>query len=114
MAQILLNESDPIRHRLLQLRLEGSGHIVWSLGGVEEISDALGQAAIDIVILDMDEQSLGDLPQRFRDLGRAKLVLQTSNCDLRFDFRSWIADEVFCKGKDGANMMFAVKKVLHN
>ncbi len=114
MAQILLNESDPSRHRLLQIRLERSGHTVWALSGLQAISEALGQAAIDIVVLDMDEQSLDDLQQRFRDFWGVKLVLQTSSRDLRSDFRSWIADEIFCKGKHGENMMLAVKKVLHN
>lgn len=52
MAQILLNESDPIR--MLRARLERSGHIVWSLSGLEEITNILGQAAIDIMIVDME------------------------------------------------------------
>jgi len=30
MATILLNESDPVRHELLRLRLQRQGHKVWS------------------------------------------------------------------------------------
>lgn len=114
MAQILLNESDPIRRRMLQTRLERSGHIVCLLSGPEEITNILGQAAIDIMIVDMDEQSLDDLQKQFCDLKGVKLVLQASHCDLQFDFRSWIADDIFCKGEHGENMMLAIKKVLHN
>lgn len=45
MARILLNESDPIRYRMLQTRLEYSGHTVLSLGGLEEVANILGEAA---------------------------------------------------------------------
>ena len=114
MAQILLNESDPIRRRMLRARLERSGHIVWLLSGLEEITNILGQAAIDIMIVDMDEQSLDDLQEQFCDLKGVKLVLRASTCDLKFDFRTWIADDIFCKSKHGDNTMLAIKKVLHN
>lgn len=114
MARILLNESDPIRYRMLQTRLEYSGHTVLSLGGLEEVANILGEAAIDIMIVHMDEQSLDDLQEQFCNLKEVKLVLQANNCDLQFDFRSWIADDIFCKGEHGENMMLAIKKVLHN
>lgn len=114
MAQILLNESNPTRRRMLQTRLERSGHIVCLLSGLEEVTNILGQVAIDIVIVDMDEQSLDDLQEQFCDLKGVKLVLQANNCDLTFDFRSWIADDIFCKGKRGDNTLLAIERVLHN
>ncbi len=112
MARILLNESDPVRRRMLKTRIERNGHIVRSLKRPQEIGKISGETGIDIMIVDMDEQSLDDLSEEVSNLNGIKLLLQASRNDLRFDFRSWIADDVFCKSDRGENMMVAINKAL--
>ena len=70
MAYILLNETDPVRHHWLQTRLEHSGHKVRSLSKLEEIRDILQETSIDIMVLDMDKQSLDDIVAHTPNLPR--------------------------------------------
>lgn len=61
MATILLNESDPMRHELLRMRLQRQGLKVWSAHHLNDVIATLHNVTIDLMILDLDHQRLDDL-----------------------------------------------------
>ena len=112
MATILLNESDPLRHQLLRLRLQRQGHKVWSAHHLNDIIATLHDVVVDLMILDLDHHNLDEL-SAFADRWRGiKILFQASSPELLQDFRCWMADQFICKFHDGENVSRAVTQLL--
>jgi DNA-binding response OmpR family regulator len=112
MATILLNESDPLRHELLCLRLQRQGHKVWSAHHFNDIIATLHDVAVDLMILDLDHQRLDDLAA-FADRWKGiKILFQASSPALLQDFRCWMADQFVVKFHNGENISRAVAQLL--
>ncbi len=112
MATIILNESDPVRHELLRLRLQRQGHNVWSAQHLNDIIATLHDVAVDVMILDLDDQRLDELcgfASRWKGI---KIVFQASSTELLQDFRCWMADQFVFKFQDGENVSRAVMQLL--
>jgi len=112
MATILLNESDPVRHELLRLRLQRQGHKVWSAHHLNDIIATLHDVAVDLMILDLDYQDLDELSAFASRWKGIKILFQASATELRQDFRCWMADQFVCKFQDGENVSRAVAQLL--
>lgn len=112
MATILLNESDPLRHELLRMRLQRQGHKVWSASHLNDIIATLHDVAVDLMILDLDHQRLDDLAA-FADRWKGiKILFQASSPALLQDFRCWMADQFVVKFHNGENISRAVAQLL--
>lgn len=112
MATILLNESDPLRHELLRLRLQRQGHKVWSAHHLNDIIATLHDVAIDLMILDLDHQRLDDLAA-FADRWKGiKILFQANSLALLQDFRCWMADQFVVKFHNDENISRAVAQLL--
>jgi two-component SAPR family response regulator len=112
MAIILLNESDPLRHELLRMRLQRQGHKVWSAHHLNDIIATLHDVAVDLMILDLDHQRLDDLAA-FADRWKGiKILFQTSSPALLQDFRCWMADQFVVKFHNSENLARAVAQLL--
>lgn len=112
MATILLNESDPQRHKQLRSELQSQGHRVWSAQHLTEIIATLHDVAIDLMILDLDHQRLEELAafaERWRGI---KILFQSSSPGLMQDFRSWMADQFVYKDERGERLAHAVGQLL--
>ncbi len=112
MATILLNESDPQRHKQLRSELQSRGHRVWSAQHLTEIIATLHDVAIDLMILDLDHQRLEELAafaERWRGI---KILFQSSSPSLMQDFRSWMADQFVYKDEHGERLAHAVGQLL--
>jgi DNA-binding response OmpR family regulator len=114
MATILLNESDPVRHELLRLRLQRQGHKVWSAQHLNDIIATLHDVAVDLMILDLDDQSLDELCGFANRWKGIKIVFQASSMELLQDFRCWMADQFICKLQNGENVSRAVAQLLQS
>jgi len=112
MATILLNESDPVRHELLRLRLQRQGHKVWPARHLNDIIATLHDVAVDLMILDLDDQRLDDLCGFANRWKGIKIVFQASSTELLQDFRCWMADQVVFKFQNGENVSRAVAQLL--
>lgn len=112
MATILLNESDPVRHNLLRLRLQRQGHKVWSAQHLNDIIATLHDVAVDLMILDLDHQRLDELAAFANRWKGIKILFQASSTALLQDFRCWMADQVVFKFQNGENVSRAVKQLL--
>lgn len=111
MATILLNESDPVRHELLRLRLQRQGHKVWSANHLNEIIATLHDVAIDVMILDLDQHCLDDLVA-FADRWKGiKIVFQSSSMGPLQDFRLWMAEQIVYKFKNAENLSRVVTQL---
>ncbi|MCI0693782.1 hypothetical protein L0337_17465 [candidate division KSB1 bacterium] len=114
MATILLNESDPLRHELLRLRLQRQGHKVWSASHLNDIIATLHDVAVDLMILDLDHQRLEDLAA-FADRWKGiKILFQASSPALLQDFRCWMADQFVVKFHHSENLARAVAQLLQS
>ena len=114
MANILLNEFDQSRHKLLRSQLEHRGHQVLSVDDVNDIIATLKEVTIDLMILDLDNQSLDELIEFANRWKGIMIVFQTSCPVLKQDFRSWVADEVIRKCHNGENLLQAVVQLLQS
>lgn len=112
MATILLNESDPVRHNLLRLRLQRQGHKVWSAQHLNDIIATLHDVAVDLMILDLDHQRLDELSAFASRWKGIKIVFQASSTELLQDFRCWMADQFVFKFQNGENISRAVTQLL--
>jgi len=97
MATILLNESDPVRHELLRLRLQRQGHNVWSAQHLNDIIATLHDVAVDVMILDLDYQNLDELSAFANRWKGIRILFQASSTVLLQDFRCWMADQFIFK-----------------
>ncbi len=114
MASILLNESDPLRHELLRLRLQRQGHKAWSAHHLNDIIATLHDVAIDLMILDLDHQRLDDLAA-FADRWKGvKILFHASSPALLRDFRCWMADQFVVKFHQIENLSRAVAQLLQS
>jgi DNA-binding response OmpR family regulator len=114
MATILLNESDPLRHELLRMRLQRQGHKVWSASHLNDIIVTLHDVAVDLMILDLDHQRLDDLAA-FADRWKGiKILFQASSPALLRDFRCWMADQFVVKLYNGENILRVVTQLLQS
>ncbi len=114
MAVILLNEFDPDHHRLLRTKLEGRGYQVLSVNHINDIIATLKEVAIDLMILDLDNQNIDELIE-FANRWRGILILfQASYTEHMQDFRCWMADGFVCKCNNGENVMQAVVQLLQS
>jgi len=112
MATILLNESDPVRHELLRLRLQRQGHKVWSANHLNDIIATLHDVGIDLMILDLDQHNLDDLVA-FADRWKGiKILFQASSLHAMRDFRSWMAEQFVEKFKNAENFSRVVANLL--
>ena len=114
MATILLNESDPVRHELLRLRLQRQGHKVWPAHHLNDIIATLHDVAIDLMILDLDHQRLDDLAAFAGRWKGIKILFQASSPALLQDFRCWMAAQFVVKFYNGENILRAVAQLLQN
>jgi DNA-binding response OmpR family regulator len=112
MATILLNESDPMRHELLRMRLQRQGHKVWSAHHLNDIIATLHDVAIDLMILDLDHQRLDDLAAFAGRWKGIKILFQASSPAFLQDFRCWMADQFVVKFYNGENLSRAVAQLL--
>jgi len=112
MAKIVLNESNPARRNVLKKRLEGLGHTVWSTTEWDDITRISRSQPMDVIVVDMDNHSIDYLLQHATDFKGCKVLLQTTDDELRSDFRSWIADDIICKRPDNEGIITAVERAL--
>ena len=112
MATILLNESDPLRHEMLRLRLQRQGHKVWSAPHLNDIIATLHDVAVDVMILDLDHQRLDELSAFASRWKGIKIVFQASSTALLQDFRCWMADQFVFKFQNSENVLRAVAQLL--
>lgn len=112
MATIILNESDPGRHELLRLRLQRQGHKVWPAQHLNDIIATLHDVAVDLMILDLDHQSLDELSAFANRWKGIKILFQASSTALLQDFRCWMADQIVFKFQNGENVSRAVAQLL--
>lgn len=114
MATIILNESDPVRHELLRLRLRRQGHTVWSARHLNDIIATLHDVAVDLMILDLDHQRLDELSAFAKRWKGIKIIFQASSTALLQDFRCWMADQFILKFQNGENVSRAVAQLLQS
>jgi len=112
MATILLNESNPRRRAVLRTRLQRLGHMVWSANHLHDVVATLHDVAVDLMILDLDDQDLEALTAFAGRWQGIKIVFQASSMQLTQDFRSWMADQFVFKLQDPANLTQAVAQLL--
>jgi len=112
MATIILNESDPVRHELLRLRLQRQGHNVWSAQHLNDIIATLHDVAVDVMILDLDYQNLDELSAFANRWKGIRILFQASSTALLQDFRCWMADQFVFKFQGGENVSRAVAQLL--
>jgi len=112
MPNILLNESDASRQKLLRKRLREQGSHVWSLNRLHDAESRLGKRKFDLMILDLDAQRIDDITVLLEHCQKLPVLLQASGLDASLDFRCWIADELVEKIETGDNVVAAVKKLL--
>lgn len=111
-ANILLNEFDSIRHELLKSKLERHGYKVWSVKHLSDTISTLHDVTIDLMILDLDNQSIDEIIE-FADYWKGIFILfQSSRPEIKYDFRCWMADEFIYKCKSCENILQAVEKLL--
>lgn len=113
MAAILLTEMDPKLQAQIKTKLQKKGHKVWLAHQLSEIDTILKAAAIQLMIVDLDEKDLDLLTQVAGRWKGIKILFQASDSNLKQDFRTWIADEFICKSEDGENINRAVTQLLN-
>lgn len=112
MATILLNESDPLRHEELRSTLQQQGHRVWSARHLNDIIATLHDVAVDLMILDLDQQHVEELAafaERWRGI---KILFQSGSPAVMQDFRTWMADQFVCKEDRAEQLTNAVNQLL--
>ena len=110
MANILLNEFDPIRQESLLSSLELQDYQVWPVQNLHEIISTLEDISIDLIILDLDSLSLDKIVDFADRLSGIVIVFHASSNAPTEDFRCWIADEFILKGEKGENISTTVAK----
>ena len=110
MANILLNEFDPIRQESLLSSLELQDYQVWPVQNLNEIISTLEDISIDLIILDLDSLSLDKIVELADRLSGIVIVFHASSDAPTEDFRCWIADEFILKGEKGENISTTITK----
>ena len=109
---ILLNEFNPIRHKLLRSQLEGQGYRVRSASHLGEGLPILRDVAIDLMILDADRHKIDELVE-FAGRWKGALTLLQKKCpELNRDFRNWMECKLICKRENGENVVQAASDLL--
>lgn len=111
MANILLNEMDPVRHKLLKTRLENMGFTVWSVNHFHFKNSAYFNTEFDVMIFDLDTQRIDEIIQFARHWQGISILFQSSRLNFQLDFRNWFADKLIEKSRDGHNVVDAVQRL---
>ena len=112
MATILLNEIDPLRHEELRATLQQQGHRVWSAQHLNDIIATLHDVAVDLMILDLDQQRVEELAAFAERWRGVKILFQSSSPAVMQDFRTWMADQFVCKEARTEQLTDAVAQLL--
>ena len=60
MANILLNESNPERCKLIRYKLEAQGYSVSSVNRLDETLEKIHDSSFDLMIFDLDGEGIDD------------------------------------------------------
>lgn len=112
MASILVCDSDTRQQQQLQDRLRQQGHKVSLAQDLNEIPEVLQEGEIHLLIMDLDQENLNSLASLGDHCRDVKIVGQTSDPELSYDFRSWIADALVSKYAGEEQINGAIDRLL--
>jgi hypothetical protein len=87
---------------------------VWPAHHLNDIITTLHDVAIDLMILDLDQQRLDELSAFANRWRGVKILFQASSPELAQDFRCWMADQLVIKFHNGENISHAVAQLLRD
>ena len=112
MATIVLNETDPGRQKYLKKSLQRQGHQVWLADRLDQINAILSDVSAQMLSIDLDRQNLDAVTQFGERWKGVKILFQTSDSDLRYDFRTWMADQFVLKEISTEKMQRAIEHLV--
>lgn len=111
MAEILVSSGER-KQSALGERLRQAGHVVTHVRNLDEVSDLLQTTDVSLMIVDLDQHKLKRVAEYADNWQGVPIVFQSSDPELRNDFRSWIADEFLLKSEKHEKVTEAVNRLL--